>query len=81
MQKIRKDDTVIVISGKDKGRTGTVLKLMLDKDNILVAGINKVKKHQKANPQAGLKRVIAYVLLCLMTAVRSTVCLHQMATK
>ena len=54
MQKIRKDDTVIVISGKDKGRTGTVLKLMLDKDNILVAGINKVKKHQKANPQANI---------------------------
>jgi len=52
MQKIRKDDTVIVITGKDKGRTGTELKLMMDKDNILVSGINKVKKHQKANPQA-----------------------------
>jgi len=54
MQRIRKDDTVIVISGKDKGRTGTVIKVMLEKEDILVAGINMVKKHQKPNPNAGV---------------------------
>lgn len=54
MRKIRKGDTVIVITGKDKGRTGVVEKVMLEKDDILVNGINKVKKHQKPNPQAGV---------------------------
>jgi len=54
MQRIRKDDTVVVIAGKDKGRTGTVIKVMLEKEDILVAGINMVKKHQKANPGAGV---------------------------
>jgi large subunit ribosomal protein L24 len=49
MNKIRKGDTVVVISGKDKGRQGTVLKV--DGEKITVENINKVKKHQKPNPQ------------------------------
>ena len=49
MNKIRKGDTVVVISGKDKGRQGTVLKV--DGEKITVEQINKVKKHQKPNPQ------------------------------
>ena len=54
MQSFRKDDEVIVITGKDKGKTGTVLKVMAEKDNLLVQGINTVKKHQKPNPNAGV---------------------------
>ena len=52
MRKIRKDDDVIVISGKDKGNRGSVLQVL--DDRLLVGGINKVKKHQKPNPVKGL---------------------------
>ncbi|MDA0680879.1 MAG: 50S ribosomal protein L24 [Proteobacteria bacterium] len=51
MNKIRKGDEVIVITGKDRGRRGTVLELFED-DRILVEGVNVAKKHQKANPNA-----------------------------
>jgi large subunit ribosomal protein L24 len=51
MNKIRKGDEVVVITGKDKGRRGTVLRV-LDDDRLLVEGINIAKKHQKANPNA-----------------------------
>ncbi len=53
MQKIKKGDDVIVITGKDKGKRGTVSRVMLDVDRVLVDGINMVKKHQKPNPAAG----------------------------
>lgn len=52
MQKIRKNDDVIVIAGKDKGSRGNVLRVL--GDYLLVAGINKVKKHQKPNPVQGV---------------------------
>ena len=52
MNKIKKIDDVIVITGKDKGNRGSVLNV-LDNDRVLVAGINKVKKHQKPNPVKG----------------------------
>ena len=53
MQRIRTGDDVIVIAGKDKGRRGTVLKV-LDKDRIVVESVNVVKKHRKPNPNAGI---------------------------
>ena len=53
MQKIKKGDDVIVITGKDKGKRGTVSRVMLEVDRVLVDGINMVKKHQKPNPAAG----------------------------
>jgi large subunit ribosomal protein L24 len=53
MQKIKKGDDVIVITGKDKGKRGTVSRVMLDMDRVLVDGINMVKKHQKPNPAVG----------------------------
>ncbi|MFK5913570.1 MAG: 50S ribosomal protein L24 [Woeseiaceae bacterium] len=53
MQKIKKGDDVIVITGKDKGKRGTVSRVMLDVDRVLIDGINMVKKHQKPNPAAG----------------------------
>jgi len=54
MQRFKKGDEVIVITGKDKGRRGTVLQVMEEDDNILVEGINRVKKHQKPNPNMGI---------------------------
>ncbi len=51
MKKIRKGDEVVVLTGKDKGRRGAVLKVMAD-GRVLVENVNKVKKHQKPNPQA-----------------------------
>ncbi|MDX1405661.1 MAG: 50S ribosomal protein L24 [Woeseiaceae bacterium] len=54
MNKIRKGDEVIVITGKDKGRRGTVLQI-LDDDRVLVEGVNVSKKHQKPNPNMGIQ--------------------------
>ncbi|MBI4938159.1 MAG: 50S ribosomal protein L24 [Nitrosomonadales bacterium] len=51
MRKIKKNDDVIVIAGKDKGNRGSVLSVLGDR--VLVSGINKVKKHQKPNPVKG----------------------------
>lgn len=45
---VRKNDTVLVISGKDKGKTGEVLKVYPKTGKVLVQGVNIVKKHQKA---------------------------------
>ncbi len=50
MRKIRKDDEVVVIAGRDKGRRGAVLRMMPG-DRVLVEGINTVKKHVRPNPQ------------------------------
>lgn len=52
MRKIKKNDDVIVIAGKDKGNRGNVLSVL--GDYLLVGGINKVKKHQKPNPVKGM---------------------------
>ena len=48
--KLRTDDEVIVISGKDKGKTGKIIRVDRDKDRVYVEGINIVKRHQKPNP-------------------------------
>lgn len=53
MRRIKKGDEVIVIAGKDKGRRGTVVKV-LDDDRLVVENINVVKKHVKPNPNAGV---------------------------
>ena len=53
MNRIRKGDEVVVISGKDKGRRGVVLRLIDEKGRALVEGVNVAKKHQKGNPQMG----------------------------
>ena len=52
MAKIRKGDTVQVISGKDKGLTGEVLKVYPDRDKVLVEGVNRVKRHTKVGQSA-----------------------------
>ena len=52
MLKILKDDEIIVIAGRDKGRRGEVLEVLQD-GRLLVAGVNLLKKHQRPNPNAG----------------------------
>ena len=52
MNKIRKGDQVIVLTGRDKGKRGTVT-LRVDEDHIVVEGVNVVKKHVKPNPMKG----------------------------
>lgn len=47
--KIIKDDTVKVIAGNNKGKTGKVLKVLIDSERVIVEGVNIVKKHQKPN--------------------------------
>ena len=56
MQKIRKGDKVVVLTGKDKGRTGEVVKMMPKDGRAVVSGINMVKRHQRqsAGAEAGI---------------------------
>lgn len=54
MNKIKKDDAVIVITGKDKGKSGQVLSVDNKNHKILVKGVNMVKKHQKAGKAKGI---------------------------
>lgn len=53
MRKIKRDDEVIVIAGRDKGKRGKVTRVMAD-GRLIVTGINMIKKHQKPNPQMGV---------------------------
>ena len=55
--KIKKGDRVVVVTGKSKGRTGEVLKVLRDKDRVLVQGVNMVKRHT-APSQAGAGGII-----------------------
>ena len=55
--KIKKGDTVQVTTGNDTGKTGRVIKIYLDKDRVVVEGVNIVKKHARPtqdNPQGGI---------------------------
>jgi large subunit ribosomal protein L24 len=54
MNRIRKGDQVIVIAGRDKGRQGTVLRVLRD-DRVVVENVNLVKRHQKPNPAKGIQ--------------------------
>ena len=53
--RIRKNDDVIVIAGKDKGKTGKVLATDPKKKSAVVEGVNFIKKHTRANPQKNIK--------------------------
>ena len=52
MRKIKKGDNVVVITGKDKGKRGAVLRV-IDDNHVLIEGANRVRKHQKPNPMKG----------------------------
>ena len=53
MSKIKKGDQVVVLTGKDKGKRGTVLRVVPEVERAVVEGINRVKKHTKPNPMKG----------------------------
>ena len=57
--KIKRNDRVEVIAGKDKGKQGRVLRVLADKERLLVEGVMMVKKHVKPNPQRNIKGGIA----------------------
>ena len=60
--KIKKGDSVVVLSGKDKGRTGTVTQVMPKEGKLIVEGINVITRHNKPtqlNPQGGIERTPA----------------------
>ena len=57
--KIRKGDTVKVIAGRDKGKTGRVLEVVSEKERVLVEGVMMMKRHTKANPAKQIKGGIA----------------------
>ena len=52
---VRKDDEVIVIGGKDRGKRGRVLQVLPEKNRLLVEGVNMIKRHTRANPQKNVK--------------------------
>jgi large subunit ribosomal protein L24 len=53
MQRIKKGDEVVVISGRDKGKRGTVLR-RIDAQHVVVEGVNRAKKHERPNPMKGI---------------------------
>ena len=76
MRRIRKGDDVIVTTGRDRGKRGTVLRI--DAEHVLVEGINKVKKHQRPNPMKG---VTGGIIEKEMPLHISNVALYNPATK
>lgn len=61
MKKIRRNDTVTVLSGKDRGKSGTVRQVLPKKERVVVEGLNLVKKHQRPTQQAGVPQPGAIV--------------------
>jgi large subunit ribosomal protein L24 len=52
---IRKNDNVLVTTGKDRGKRGRVVRVVPDKNRLIVEGVNIIKRHTKANPQRNIK--------------------------
>ena len=72
--KIKKGDKVVVLSGKDKGRTGTVSKVMPKDNRVIVGGVNMVQRHTRptqADPQGGIKHKEASLHLSNVAVVDS----------
>ena len=76
MQKLKQGDEVIVLIGKDKGKRGRISQFLNEK--ILVEGVNRVKKHQKPNPNAGVQ---GGIIEKEMPIHKSNVALYNTATK
>ena len=55
VKSVRKNDEVIVISGKDRGKTGRVLQVLPERNRVVVEGVNVIKRHTKPNPQKNIK--------------------------
>lgn len=54
MRKIRKGDEIIVLTGKEKGKRGTVSRILPDKDCVIVDNVNMIKRHTRPNPNRGV---------------------------
>ncbi len=52
---VRKNDTVVVVGGKDRGKRGRVLRVLPDRNRVLVEGVNFIKRHTRPNPQQNVK--------------------------
>lgn len=76
MLKIKREDEVIVIAGRDKGKRGKVVRVLAER--VIVSGINIIKKHQKPNPQAGVAGGIIEKEASIHT---SNVAIYNPATK
>ena len=76
MQKIKQDDEVIILAGKDKGSTGTVTKVLSSK--VVVEGLNVAKKHVRPNPNAG---VAGGIISTEMPIAVSNVAIYNPSTK
>ncbi len=57
--RLRKDDAVVVIAGKDAGKRGKVLSVDREKNRVVVQGVNFIKRHTRPNPQRNVKGGIA----------------------
>jgi large subunit ribosomal protein L24 len=55
MSAIRKNDTVLVVTGRDRGKRGRVLRVVPVKDRVIVEGVNFIKRHTRPNPQKNVK--------------------------
>jgi large subunit ribosomal protein L24 len=55
MVHIKKNDLVFVMAGKDRGKTGKVLKVLRDRDRAIIEGVNFIQKHTRPNPQQNVK--------------------------
>jgi large subunit ribosomal protein L24 len=60
--KIKKGDKVVVIAGKSKGQSGTVVRIISKKDSVVIDGVNMVKKHRKATRTSGKGQIIDKVM-------------------
>ena len=72
--KIRKGDRVMLLTGKDKGRTGNVTRVMPKLDRVVVSGLNMVQRHtapSQADPQGGIKHKEASVHISNVAVVDS----------
>jgi large subunit ribosomal protein L24 len=52
---LRRNDSVVVTTGKDRGKQGRILRVVPDKNRVVVEGVNTIKRHTKPNPQRNIK--------------------------
>jgi len=78
---IKKGDTVVVLSGDDKGKTGKVLHAFPSKGKVLVEGVNVMKKHERARTQNGKGQVVERAMPMHVSKLRSTAAPKKAAAK
>jgi large subunit ribosomal protein L24 len=71
---VRKNDTVIVTTGKDRGKQGRVLKVLPDRNRVIIEGVNIIKRHTRPNPQRNIKGGIVELEGALHARIVQLVC-------